>query len=268
MPAPAPSWRVGAPLAAPAPAAAGPISVAPPMVPMTEQTAEVSQAALNAVFTVFPLMGSHPLVVLVGKIMSSATPLLVRIGNEVACVTCVQQGWLASSVPMTALIKMLQTPHVVSTIALMPLMPERVEETVRQNFGGRFEQVQKPLDVLAWELVSAVLRNSDLVPKTDLSFQLQRFPNFTLLQGVGGLDVQLAAISARMPQALSDLARAFPKHEQAAYRFAVLSILSGLANVTRLPSAPPAPAARPAAAPAPQTAARRGFFKSLLDKLF
>ena len=108
-----------------------------------------------------------------------------------------------------------------------------------------------------------------LVRRGDLSFRLHRFPNFTLLQDIGPLDIQLASICARMSQSLSDLVRAFPRHEAEVDRFVALCVLSGLAGVTQV--VPVAPVLTPPAAPtkpAAQTAARRGFFKSLLDKLF
>jgi hypothetical protein len=79
-----------------------------------------------------------------------------------------------------------------------------------------------------------------------------------------------------MPQSISELLRAFPKHEQDVLRFVVLCVVSGLAKV--IPGGPvaagavasPRAAQAPVAAAArkPEVAARRGFFKSLIDKLF
>ena len=85
----------------------------------------------------------------------------------------------------------------------------------------------------------------------------------TRLGAVGPLDVQLAAACARAPQSMNALARLFPGREQEVYRFAVLTLLSGAAQVTPGDSALPV-----AAAPLPNDAQRRGFFKSLLDRLF
>ena len=105
-----------------------------------------------------------------------------------------------------------------------------------------------------------------------------------VLEDMEPLDIQLACICARMPQSIGDLVRAFPRREAEVYRFAILCIVSGLASVTNVsaarapaekfaarvlsPNAEPAAVAKAATAPAKQTAARRGFFKSLLDKLF
>ena len=83
-----------------------------------------------------------------------------------------------------------------------------------------------------------------------------------------------------MTQSLHDLLRAFPRHEQDVLRFAVLCVVSGLAVVVPPAARPtfapanaakqPPAATRPAARAIAQgdSAVRRGFFKSLLDKLF
>ena len=99
--------------------------------------------------------------------------------------------------------------------------------------------------------------------ESDLVFRLLRFPNFTQLEHVGPIDVQLAALCARAPRSIQDLQRTFAHHEQDVLRFVVLSILSGLAGVE--PGQPRLAPVVPEHAP---PAARRGFFKSLLNKLF
>lgn len=119
-----------------------------------------------------------------------------------------------------------------------------------------------PLDTLTWELVATWFPALKLHPHGDLHLRLKRLPNFTRLGAVGPLDVQLAAACARAPQSMAALARQFPGREQEVYRFAVLTLLSGAAQVT------PEDSALPAAAPLPSDAQRRGFFKSLLDRLF
>lgn len=274
---PGPAARLAQPQASaalPVPRSSGEsLSLAPPTVPMSAQAVGMSQGALSAVLTVFPQLRTHPQIALVGRIMSHDGAVLLKAGNDAAFIAQARQGWLASSLPISALLKMLHTPHLLETITLTPLPAEHADEAVRQYFGGDLHRVQKPLDALLWELVLGVLKDMKLAPQADLSFQLQCFPNFTLLSDVGPLDVQLAAICSRMPQSLADLGRAFPKHEQDVYRFSVLTILTGLAVVTIQPAdqaaqAMPAPVPRAPAVPQQQVAVRRGFFKSLLDKLF
>ena len=230
---------------------------------------DLSSGALQAAIDVFPALASIPLVLLSERILAGHGAQLLRVGGDAAFITHVQQGWLASGLPISALLKMLHTPQLVERMEVAPVPAHEVVETLRQLFGGRFHRAQMPLDVIMWELMAAALNDVHLARRGDLSFRLHRFPNFTLLQAIGPLDIQLASICARMSQSLTDLVRAFPRHEAEVYRFVALCVLSGLASVTQAVQAAPvlAPPAAPTQ-PAAETAARRGFFKSLLDKLF
>lgn len=267
--------RASAPMPLPK-AQASSVSLAPPATRMATDAVGLGKGALAALLQVFPLLRDQPLIGLTEKIIGHDGPMLLRIGTDAAFVTHTRAGWLASGLPVSALLKLLRTPRLVESVRAEPLDPDHVEETVRQRFDGKFHRAQKPLDVITWELVSDVMRDMKLQRQGDLTFQLRRFPNFPMLAGVGPLDVQLAAICARMPQSISELLRAFPKHEQDVLRFVVLCVVSGLAKV--IPGgpvaagavAPPRAAQAPVAAAArkPEVAARRGFFKSLMDKLF
>lgn len=252
--------RASAPMPLPK-AQASSVSLAPPATRMATDAVGLGKGALAALLQVFPLLRDQPLIGLTEKIIGHDGPMLLRIGTDAAFVTHTRAGWLASGLPVSALLKLLRTPRLVESVRAEPLDPDHVEETVRQRFNGKFHRAQKPLDVITWELVSDVMRDMKLQRQGDLTFQLRRFPNFPMLAGVGPLDVQLAAICARMPQSISELLRAFPKHEQDVLRFVVLCVVSGLAKV--IPGGPVAAAARK-----PEVAARRGFFKSLMDKLF
>ena len=268
-PEPAPMRaRASAPMPLPK-AQASSVSLAPPATRMATDAVGLGKGALAALLQVFPLLRDQPLIGLTEKIIGHDGPMLLRIGTDAAFVTHTRAGWLASGLPVSALLKLLRTPRLVESVRAEPLDPDHVEETVRQRFDGKFHRAQKPLDVITWELVSDVMRDMKLQRQGDLTFQLRRFPNFPMLAGVGPLDVQLAAICARMPQSISELLRAFPKHEQDVLRFVVLCVVSGLAKVVPVQSAP-AQVAAPAitAARKPEVAARRGFFKSLFDKLF
>ena len=267
--------RASAPMPLPK-AQASSVSLAPPATRMATDAVGLGKGALAALLQVFPLLRDQPLIGLTEKIIGHDGPMVLRIGTDAAFVTHTRAGWLASGLPVSALLKLLRTPRLVESVRAEPLDPDHVEETVRQRFDGKFHRAQKPLDVITWELVSDVMRDMKLQRQGDLTFQLRRFPNFPMLAGVGPLDVQLAAICARMPQSISELLRAFPKHEQDVLRFVVLCVVSGLAKV--IPGgpvaagavAPPRAAQAPVAAAArkPEVAARRGFFKSLMDKLF
>ena len=252
--------RASAPMPLPK-AQASSVSLAPPATRMATDAVGLGKGALAALLQVFPLLRDQPLIGLTEKIIGHDGPMLLRIGTDAAFVTHTRAGWLASGLRVSALPKLLRTPRLVESVRAEPLDPDHVEETVRQRFDGKFHRAQKPLDVITWELVSDVMRDMKLQRQGDLTFQLRRFPNFPMLAGVGPLDVRLAAICARMPQSISELLRAFPKHEQDVLRFVVLCVVSGLAKV--IPGGPVAAAARK-----PEVAARRGFFKSLIDKLF
>lgn len=267
--------RASAPMPLPK-AQASSVSLAPPATRMATDAVGLGKGALAALLQVFPLLRDQPLIGLTEKIIGHDGPMVLRIGTDAAFVTHTRAGWLASGLPVSALLKLLRTPRLVESVRAEPLDPDHVEETVRQRFDGKFHRAQKPLDVITWELVSDVMRDMKLQRQGDLTFQLRRFPNFPMLAGVGPLDVQLAAICARMPQSISELLRAFPKHEQDVLRFVVLCVVSGLAKV--IPGGPvaagavasPRAAQAPVAAAArkPEVAARRGFFKSLINKLF
>lgn len=269
--------RASAPMPLPK-AQASSVSLAPPATRMATDAVGLGKGALAALLQVFPLLRDQPLIGLTEKIIGHDGPMLLRIGTDAAFVTHTRAGWLASGLPVSALLKLLRTPRLVESVRAEPLDPDHVEETVRQRFDGKFHRAQKPLDVITWELVSDVMRDMKLQRQGDLTFQLRRFPNFPMLAGVGPLDVQLAAICARMPQSISELLRAFPKHEQDVLRFVVLCVVSGPAKVipggpvaagaVAPPRAAQAQAPVAAAARKPEVAARRGFFKSLMDKLF
>lgn len=269
--------RASAPMPLPK-AQASSVSLAPPATRMATDAVGLGKGALAALLQVFPLLRDQPLIGLTEKIIGHDGPMLLRIGTDAAFVTHTRAGWLASGLPVSALLKLLRTPRLVESVRAEPLDPDHVVETVRQRFDGKFHRAQKPLDVITWELVSDVMRDMKLQRQGDLTFQLRRFPNFPMLAGVGPLDVQLAAICARMPQSISELLRAFPKHEQDVLRFVVLCVVSGLAKVipggpvaagaVAPPRAAQAQAPVAAAARKPEVAARRGFFKSLMDKLF
>lgn len=251
--------RAVAPAAASAAIGRLPAVSAPPPAPPDAHS-------LQTLLRVFPQLAATPLVALMARGLMAPGPQLLRVNDDVAFVAHPPEGWVASGLSMTALRRLMHAPQVMAGIDVAPLPADGLEQAVRGRFGGRFRRVQRPLDVIQWELASDMLADVPLAPRGDAAFRLHRFPNFTRLTGVGPLDVQLAAICARLPRSMGELARVFPRQEQAVYRFVALCVLAGLASVA--PAAEQPAAAAPAAAEPARAPVRRGFLKSLLDKLF
>ncbi|MDO4724431.1 MAG: hypothetical protein Q4A97_06680 [Comamonadaceae bacterium] len=277
-----PAQRMGSGATPPSPtAAAQSLSVAPPAVPLSAQAMGLRTGAWAKLLRTLPALKGVALADFIGQTLQGALGeglQLWRIG-PVVCLVQVRQGWLATAAPTATLQKMVHTPGLLQRVERQPLPAEQLPSAAQQFFGPAFERMQKPLDVLAWDLLSESLDGLTLQAQDDFTLQLRCFPNFPHLTRSNPLDVQLAAICARIPQSVHDLLRAFPRHEQAVLRFVALSVACGLAVVLDEPAAPasaaaaaPAEQGRAAAsAPAPASGAakaRRGFFKSLLDKLF
>lgn len=241
----------------------------------------VARGGFPILLRAFPGLKDQPLVALVGRIIDAAEPQLLSISADATFAIDLRSGWLASAVPVPNLVRMLHTPGLVESVQLRSIAAQDFEATVRSVFAGQFRRVMYPIDVIAWDLFSEAIKPLEMRLADDFSLRLVQFPNFNRLRTVGPLDVQLAAICARTTQGATALRRAFPKHEQQVLRFMMLATLSGLAMVT--PASPEPTAAGRAStarssgggatgaqtartqAPAP---VRRGFFKSLLEKLF
>lgn len=178
-------------------------------------------------------------------------------------------GWLASALPTSAMQKMWQTPQMISSLRMQALAQEQVQAIALRDFGERLGKVQKPLDMVVWEMSREALKPLQLQLEHDLLLRLRRYPNFTHLGSSSALDMQLAALCAVAPRSLRQLQNLFAHAEQEVLRFAALCVLSGLAVV-----APAASLAHTAAGTkltlqdAPEAVAKRGFFKAFLSKLF
>ena len=133
------------------------------------------------------------------------------------------------------------------------------------------------LDVVLWELCRHTLGGTPLQLQGDAQFKLTRFPNFTQLGQVGALDVQLAALCVRGEQSVGKLLDLFTGQEDEVLRFVALSVLAGLGQLHA--PAPPSKSggnsrfgalgpSAPERAPTRGHKERRGFLRSLLDKLF
>ena len=172
-------------------------------------------------------------------------------------------GWLASTLPTSAMQKMWQTPQMMSSLRMQALAQEQVQAIALRDFGERLGKLQKPLDMVVWELSREALKSLQLQLEHDLLLRLRRYPNFTHLGHSSALHMQLAALCAAAPRSLRQLQKLFAHAEQEVLRFAALCVLSGLAVV-----APAAAGTNLALQGTPETLAKRGFFKALLSKLF
>ncbi len=219
------------------------------------------QGALPALLKVFPELRAQPMIQFGERILAGGEAVLLQFNKDVAFVACVRCGWLASGIRIPMLLRMLNDWPRLDLVSIQPLTAAEAEVVVGERFGHLQHRMRHPLDTLCWDFAAARLNGLTLRPQGPLRLRLKRLPNFTRLGAVGPLDLQLAALAARIPQSLAELTRRFPGREQEVYRFAVLSLLSGVAEV--MPET--GSTALPAAA---ADARRRGFFKSLLDRLF
>ena len=229
--------------------------------------------AMDALLAMFPSLRAMTIVGLGEKIAARQGPLLLKIGPNAEFVLNFHRGWLACGLSVPALQKLARTPHLAESVHITPLPEDEVESKVRQRCNGKFQRAQIALDEVVWDVLGDAIKGQTLEATGDMRIQLRRFPNVTALSEVGPFDVQLAAICARAPHDVSDLLRAFPRQEQAVLRFVMLATASGLTSVIAQDAQAQklaAPVARTAQAadPGPQVQAKRGFFKSFLDKLF
>lgn len=271
------------------PAAIRPIESTAPRIPTPEaETAATPAAApradapirgieaFKALVRMFPSLRALPHVGLLVRLVRGEETKLVHVGELTSFVTHTGQGWLVADRPISDLVELLRVPRPLESFVIEPLPADLTEAKISQRLMERNELVRAGLDELSWRLLSTVLREHELKPDGELYFQLLRFPNFTVLGQVGPLDVQLAAISSRMKQSVTQLASAFPAREQHVYRFVALCVLSGLAAVSQTAAGFSDTAANSSTqgdallnpSAADRAGIRRGFLQSLLDKLF
>lgn len=228
--------------------------------------------ALRELMEVFPGLRQRPIIILVERLLGIEEAMLLQFNRDVGFVGSITQGWLASGIAYPILLKTLSASDTLHQMEVRSVSIAEAEGFLRARFGSIERRLQHPLDTLTWDLAALRLNDFLYQPKSNLVFQLRRFPNFPRLHNVGGLDFQLATLSARAPQSISDLATRFPDHHQDICRFATLAIVSGLAWVIPVSFVDERPGVTQAHLASKrndaEAAARRGFFKSLLDKLF
>lgn len=234
---------------------------------------ERRRRAVASVLEVFPDLRTAPVMKAAQQLVAHDQALLVQLNRDVAMFGCIGSGWVASGISFRVLLRMLASSDILARVEMREMTQAQAEDMLRERFGDLANRMRHPLDMLIWELVSARIKGRALQPRGDLRLYLRSLPNFPLLESVGPLDIQLAAICGRGPQSISELVARFPGHEQEVYRFAVLGLLSGcLGRVEEFASGSVATiesASRTATASAAQSAPpKRGVFKALLDRLF
>ena len=252
----------------PAPAAAQPATTSTPSSlssPSVGAAAGLSAPALSAIL---PALGRSRFVRLVEKLPKAGVQVLHIASTELLLHP--QEGWVGASMPVSALLRVLGNAEQLeqaSTERLSSVVAPQIEQHIT---AGRGQRYMLALDVVLWDLCSHALAGRSLQLAGDAVFKLARFPNFTLLGQVGALDVQLAALCVRGEQSVAHLLRCFAGQEAAVLRFVALAVLSGLgqlqAPVLNLNSST---AGKPVKSENTRGhKERRGFLRSLLDKLF
>jgi len=234
---------------------------------------ERRRRAVASVLEVFPDLRTAPVMKAAQQLVAHDQALLVQLNRDVAMFGCIGSGWVASGISFRVLLRMLASSDILARVEMREMTQAQAEDMLRERFGDLADRMRHPVDMLIWELVSARIKGRALQPRGDLRLYLRSLPNFPLLESVGPLDIQRAAICGRGPQSISGLVARFPGHEQEVCRFAVLGLLSGcLGRVEEFASGSVATiesASRTATASAAQSAPpKRGVFKALLDRLF
>ena len=267
-PASAPS-----PAPSPAPAAAQPATTSTYAPSVSSSPSNPSAGAAvglpaPALTAILPALGRSRFVRLVEKLPKAGVQVLHIASTELLLHP--QEGWVGASMPVSALLRVLGNAEQLeqaSTERLSSVVAPQIEQHIT---AGRGQRYMLALDVVLWDLCSHALAGRSLQLAGDAVFKLARFPNFTLLGQVGALDVQLAALCVRGEQSVAHLLRCFAGQEAAVLRFVALAVLSGLGQLQA-----PALNLNSSTAGKPVKSEntrghkeRRGFLRSLLDKLF
>ncbi len=260
-----PARHVTDDVAPPATAPAAPVEA-----PAPERGVGLKRGALPALLQAFPDLANVPLFAFFQRLIATEGPQVLTSGEtgNTSFVLDVREGWIASRMSINILMKVLNTPNLLERIRITPIDPAHVEADLQQRFGADYAKLQKPLDFLCWQLMDNQLRRQLPAMHGDLRFRLRRMPNFTMLDEINTFEIQLAALCSRAPQSIQELCRTFSQQDQSVIiRFAILSIISGSALVISHTSQTGQTSLASVVLPKPEQK-RKGFFKSLLDKLF
>ena len=222
-----------------------------------------------ALLDVLPALKRSRFVRLVEQLPAAGGVQVLHIGATELLVHPTE-AWVGASVPVSALLRALGSSSQLETARLEPLSGLVAAQIEQHITSGKGQRYMLALDVVLWDLCSRALEDVEMQLQGGAMFKLGRFPNFTLLGQVGALDIQLAALCIRQAQSVRALQRLFPKQEGQVLRFVALAVLTGLGQL----QTPPLDLSAGAAGKPVKTEhtrghkERRGFLRSLLDKLF
>ena len=222
-----------------------------------------------ALLDVLPALKRSRFVRLVEQLPAAGGVQVLHIGATELLVHPTE-AWVGASVPVSAPLRVRGSSSQLETARLEPLSGLVAAQIEQHITSGKGQRYMLALDVVLWDLCSRALEDVEMQLQGGAMFKLGRFPNFTLLGQVGALDIQLAALCIRQAQSVRALQRLFPKQEGQVLRFVALAVLTGLGQL----QTPPLDLSAGAAGKPVKTEhtrehkERRGFLRSLLDKLF
>ncbi len=283
QPAPAPRMprrrgRLGAPLppawdeapetfsvASDEPARPAPLPAGAPAQP---QAFEFSAQALQALLAVCPEVGQNAYLHLICTAALKAEPQAFQIGSHSGVVVHAGENWVVSNIS-SAMRRRLTAHAMMLQIVETRTLQDAEAFAAAARFFGRRQDGRRPLDTFIWGLAYGTFAAAPPLARSDLCFQLRRFPNFSRMVPQPDLFIQLALLSLRAPQSIDGLVSTFSRHDpRLVMLFVLCAVLSGSARVL-----PTSSAITEGKAVVPASASRRNlpglqFFRSLLEKLF
>ena len=212
-----------------------------------------------------PLIPDSPVWRVLRTVLNAPHRVQLMSAGQLAFLFDRVSGRVTSSAPASTLVKVLNTTDLHTRVVVEPVAEEYRINVMTKRFPAASRPVRMSLDAMIWDMVGDAFdaRGAHPAPGgTSLLMQLRNFPNFNQLHRVGPLDVQLASITSSAPRSLEQLLSLFPAHHHDVKRFFLQSVLSGLAVVK------PDGGGQAVASVRKSDELRRGFFRSLLDKLF
>ena len=256
-----------APSPPPPPKPAPPPVVLPPreVVPHLALSADACGIEDGAFALLDPLIPDSPVWRVLRKVLNAPHRVQLLSVGPLAFLFDRVSGRVTGSTPASTLVNVLNTTDLHARVVVEPVAEEYRINVITERFPAASRPVRMSLDAMIWDMVGEAFdaRGAHPAPGgTRLLMQLRNFPNFNQLHRVGPLDVQLASITSSAPRSLEQLLSLFPAHHHDVKRFFLQSVLSGLAVVK------PDGGGQAVASVRKSDESRRGFFRSLLDKLF
>ena len=235
---------------------------------------ELRDGGLLLVLAAYPRLADLPLIKLLRPLALQTEAVVWTVHGLPRAVIHPVEGWIASSLSVTALVSLLDKPALLDECEAGPLPPEAIDSTLASLSPNGVAPPKTSLADSMWELVHSIALRVQPTVQADLRFQLRHMPNLTRLRGATAPDLQLSAICLHLPKSATELHRAFPKLSPVQiHAFALACVLSGKAlsfpvalSRAGASTAPAAPAPE-LPKPKPLPPARKGFLRAFLDKL-